>query len=53
MPPDGSSPRSTSAWECRTVNMPAAEIVPSAARLIDCAEWVGGVEDFAVGLPQV
>jgi len=37
-----------------TVNMPGGEIVPSAQRgVIDCAEWVGGVEDLRLGLPQV
>jgi TRAP-type mannitol/chloroaromatic compound transport system substrate-binding protein len=37
-----------------TVNLPGGEIVPSAERgTIDCAEWVGGVEDLALGLPQV
>src|SRR5947208_1415303 len=30
------------------------EIVPSAQRgVIDCAEWVGGIEDLRLGLPQV
>ena len=34
--------------------MPGGEIVPSAERgVIDCAEWVGGVEDLRLGLPQV
>jgi TRAP-type mannitol/chloroaromatic compound transport system substrate-binding protein len=37
-----------------TVNMPGGEIVPAAERgTIDCAEWVGGVEDLKLGLPQV
>jgi len=37
----------------QTVNMPGGEIVPSAQRgVIDCAEWVGGVEDLRLGLPQ-
>jgi TRAP-type mannitol/chloroaromatic compound transport system substrate-binding protein len=37
-----------------TVNMPGGEIVPSAERgVIDCAEWVGGVEDMRLGLHQV
>ena len=36
------------------VNMPGGEIVPSAQRgVIDCAEWVGGIEDLRLGLPQV
>jgi TRAP-type mannitol/chloroaromatic compound transport system substrate-binding protein len=38
----------------QTVNMPGGEIVPSAERgVIDCAEWVGGIEDLRLGLPQV
>src|SRR3989449_8751877 len=38
----------------QTVNMPGGEIIPSAQRGgIDCAEWVGGVEDLRLGLPQV
>ena len=36
----------------QTVNMPGGEIVPSAQRGGDCAEWVGGIEDL-LGLPQV
>jgi TRAP-type mannitol/chloroaromatic compound transport system substrate-binding protein len=37
-----------------TVNMPGGEIVPAAQRgTIDCAEWVGGIEDLRLGLPQV
>jgi TRAP-type mannitol/chloroaromatic compound transport system substrate-binding protein len=37
-----------------TVNMAGGEIVPSAERgVIDCAEWVGGIEDLRLGLPQV
>lgn len=36
------------------VNMPGGEILPSAQRgVIDCAEWVGGVEDLRLGLHQV
>jgi TRAP-type mannitol/chloroaromatic compound transport system substrate-binding protein len=36
-----------------TVNMPGGEIIPSAQRgVIDCAEWVGGIEDLRLGLPQ-
>src|SRR5205085_8456581 len=36
------------------VNLPAGEIVPAAQRgVIDCAEWVGGVEDLRLGLPGV
>jgi TRAP-type mannitol/chloroaromatic compound transport system substrate-binding protein len=36
------------------VNLPAGEIVPAAQRgVIDCAEWVGGVEDLRLGLPAV
>jgi TRAP-type mannitol/chloroaromatic compound transport system substrate-binding protein len=38
----------------QTVNLPGGEIVPAAQRgVIDCAEWVGGVEDLRLGLPQV
>ncbi|MGZ8203426.1 MAG: TRAP transporter substrate-binding protein [Burkholderiales bacterium] len=38
----------------QTVNMPGGEIVPSAQRgVIDWAEWVGGIEDLRLGLPQV
>ena len=38
----------------QTVNMPGGEIIPAAQRgVIDCAEWVGGVEDLRLGLPQV
>ncbi len=38
----------------QTVNMPGGEIVPSAQRgVIDCAEWVGGIEDLRLGLPGV
>ena len=37
-----------------TVNMPGGEIIPSAQRgTIDCAEWVGGIEDLRLGLPGV
>jgi TRAP-type mannitol/chloroaromatic compound transport system substrate-binding protein len=36
------------------VNMAGGEIVPAAQRgVIDCAEWVGGVEDLRLGLHQV
>jgi TRAP-type mannitol/chloroaromatic compound transport system substrate-binding protein len=36
------------------VNMAGGEIVPAAQRgVIDCAEWVGGVEDLRLGLPSV
>ena len=36
------------------VNLPAGEILPAAQRgVIDCAEWVGGVEDLRLGLHQV
>ena len=36
------------------VNMAGGEIVPAAQRgVIDCAEWVGGVEDLRLGLPGV
>ena len=37
-----------------TVNMPGGEIAAAAQRgVIDCAEWVGGVEDLRLGLPQI
>jgi TRAP-type mannitol/chloroaromatic compound transport system substrate-binding protein len=37
----------------QTVNLPGGEIVPAAQRgVIDCAEWVGGIEDLRLGLPQ-
>ncbi len=36
------------------VNMPGGEIIPAAERgAIDCAEWVGGVEDLRLGLHTV
>ena len=36
------------------VNMPGGEIIPSAQRgVIDCAEWVGGVEDMRLGFHNV
>jgi len=36
------------------VNMPGGEIMPSAQRgVIDCAEWVGGVEDLRFGFHTV
>jgi len=36
------------------VNMPGGEILPAAERgTIDCAEWVGGVEDMRLGLHTV
>jgi TRAP-type mannitol/chloroaromatic compound transport system substrate-binding protein len=36
------------------VNMPGGEILPAAQRgVIDCAEWVGGVEDLRLGLHSV
>ncbi len=38
----------------RVVNMPGGEIIPSAERgVIDCAEWVGGVEDLKLGFHNV
>jgi TRAP-type mannitol/chloroaromatic compound transport system substrate-binding protein len=38
----------------RPVNMPSGEIIPAARRgVIDCAEWVGGVEDLRLGLHNV
>jgi TRAP-type mannitol/chloroaromatic compound transport system substrate-binding protein len=37
-----------------TVNMPGGEILPAAQRgVIDCAEWVGGVEDLRFGFHTV
>lgn len=37
-----------------TVNMPGGEIIPAAQRgVIDCAEWVGGVEDLRLGFQSV
>jgi len=36
------------------VNLPGGEILPAAQRgVIDCAEWVGGVEDLRLGLHGV
>src|SRR5205814_327017 len=36
------------------VNMAGGEIIPAAQRgVIDCAEWVGGIEDLRLGLHQV
>jgi TRAP-type mannitol/chloroaromatic compound transport system substrate-binding protein len=38
----------------QTVNMPGGEIIPSAQRgVIDCAEWVGGIEDMKIGFQNV
>jgi TRAP-type mannitol/chloroaromatic compound transport system substrate-binding protein len=38
----------------QTINIPGGEIIPSAQRgVIDCAEWVGGVEDLRVGFHNV
>ena len=38
----------------RVVNMPGGEILPAAERgVIDCAEWVGGVEDLRLGFHTV
>jgi TRAP-type mannitol/chloroaromatic compound transport system substrate-binding protein len=37
-----------------TVNMPGGDIIPAAQRgVIDCAEWVGGVEDLRFGFHNV
>jgi len=37
-----------------TINMPGGEILPAAQRgVIDCAEWVGGIEDLRLGLHNV
>src|SRR6266545_6097826 len=36
------------------VNMPGGEIIPAAQRgVIDCAEWIGGVEDLKLGFHTV
>jgi TRAP-type mannitol/chloroaromatic compound transport system substrate-binding protein len=36
------------------VNMPGGEIIPAAQRgVIDCAEWVGGIEDLKLGFHNV
>jgi TRAP-type mannitol/chloroaromatic compound transport system substrate-binding protein len=36
------------------VNMPGGEIIPAAQRgVIDCAEWVGGIEDQKLGFHNV
>jgi len=38
----------------RTVNMSGGEIMPAAERgTIDCAEWVGGVEDLVFGFQTI
>jgi len=38
----------------RTVNMPGGEIMPAAERgTIDCAEWVGGIEDLRFGFHTI
>ena len=38
----------------RTVNLPGGEIMPAAERgVIDCAEWVGGIEDLRFGFHTV
>lgn len=38
----------------RVVNMPGGEIIPAAERgVIDCAEWVGGIEDLRLGFQNV
>jgi TRAP-type mannitol/chloroaromatic compound transport system substrate-binding protein len=38
----------------RVVNLPGGEIIPAAERgVIDCAEWVGGVEDLKLGFHNV
>lgn len=38
----------------RVVNMPGGEIMPAAERgTIDCAEWVGGVEDLRFGFHTI
>ena len=38
----------------QTVNLPGGEIMPAAQRgVIDCAEWVGGVEDLRFGFQNI
>ncbi|WP_178130659.1 TRAP transporter substrate-binding protein [Reyranella sp. CPCC 100927] len=38
----------------RTVNIPGDEIMPAAERgTIDCAEWIGGVEDLRFGFQTI
>ena len=38
----------------KVVSMPGGEIIPAAQRgVIDCAEWVGGVEDLRLGFQNV
>ena len=38
----------------RVINMPGGEIIPAAERgVIDCAEWVGGIEDLKLGFHNV
>jgi TRAP-type mannitol/chloroaromatic compound transport system substrate-binding protein len=38
----------------RTVNLPGGEILPAAERgVIDCAEWVGGIEDLKLGFHNI
>jgi TRAP-type mannitol/chloroaromatic compound transport system substrate-binding protein len=38
----------------KVVNMPGGEIIPSAERgVIDCAEWIGGIEDLKLGFHNV
>ncbi len=55
VPPDRHGRRGLAgAWACTVVNMPGGEIIPSAQRgVIDCAEWVGGVEDLRLGFQNV
>jgi TRAP-type mannitol/chloroaromatic compound transport system substrate-binding protein len=38
----------------RTVNLPGGDILPAAERgVIDCAEWVGGIEDLRLGFHNI
>jgi TRAP-type mannitol/chloroaromatic compound transport system substrate-binding protein len=38
----------------RPVNMPGGEILPAGERgVIDCAEWIGGIEDLRLGLHNI
>ena len=38
----------------KVVNMPGGEILPAAERgVIDCAEWIGGIEDLQLGFHNI
>ena len=54
MPPDRHQRRGLHRDGHATVNLPGGEILPAAERgVIDCAEWVGGVEDLKLGFHNV